>query len=86
MKLETGVVVAKAVCVTFGGACAALITGAAQWVDSDVSPSRMAWCIIVAGTLAGGFNALGGFLSSAFSKYLDNRNGNGKPPEPPKTP
>lgn len=87
MKLETGVILLQGVSVTIRGAGIALATGLAQWVDSDVAPSRIAWIIIITGAIIGGASQLSSFLSTSFGQYLKNRSGNGNgggsPPPPP---
>lgn len=85
MKLETVIILIKAIVVTFGGAAMSFVAAVSQWSNETIEPSKLQWMLIWATTVGGGMTALGGFLSSAFGRYLDGRNGvdkNGKTPDP----
>lgn len=86
MKLETLIIVTKALCVTVVGAAIPYATALAQWADSETGPTPIGWHIIVSGAVVGGAGALGGFLSTAFGSYLKSRGGpditNGNAPKP----
>jgi hypothetical protein len=91
MKLATAAIIAKGFCVTFGAFCLALSGSLGQWVNAGDTPSPVEWIIIGSTSVGAGVAALGGFLSSAFGKWLGeqpgaNGNGNGKPPDPPPKP
>lgn len=89
MKLETLIIVIKMLVVTLGAGAMALVGSLSQWSNEASEPTRIQWIIIGASTVGASMTALGGFLSSAFGKYLDGRNGNGvdkigQTTEPPK--
>ena len=78
MNLPTSVVIIKAVGFVGAGICVSLVTNLAQWMNTEVWPSRISWLIIIVGAAGAGFNALLSFLSSAYSDYVQTRaNGNG---------
>jgi hypothetical protein len=89
MRVETFIIVIKALVVCGTATISALVGALSQWSNDTASPSKIQWVIIIGTALGAGGTALGGFLSSSFGKYLQNRNGNGATavPEPkPVTP
>lgn len=83
MKLETLVIITKGAVVTVTAAASALVGSLAQWSNEPVGPNDIQWTIIIATAVAAGGTAMGAFLSSAFGKYLQARNGvANKPPTP----
>lgn len=78
MKLETAIIVTKGLVVVGAAFASALVGSLSQWSNDAGNPSAIQWVIIVGTAVSAGATALGGFLSSAFGKYLEQtRNGNG---------
>ena len=75
MKLETGIVIAKAVCVTASTSLLALSGSLSQWSNEAANPSTIQWVMIAGGSIGAGLGSLGAFLSGSFGKYLQARNG-----------
>ena len=72
MKVETFIIITKALVVCGTAAISALVGSLSQWSNAGSNPTKLQWVIII-GTAAGsGGTALGGFLSSSFGKYLQN--------------
>ena len=87
MKLETTIISAKAACVVVRGCCVTLAAGFAQWATGGEEPGKIAVLVIIATTLAAGASELSSFLSTSFSKYMQNGAGQTAPPvdtAPPK--
>lgn len=83
MKLETLVIITKGIVVTGTAAASALVGSLAQWSNEATGPTKLQWAIIIATAVGAGGTALGGWLSSSFGKYLQNRNGvAAAPPQP----
>ena len=80
--LETVVIFTKGFCVSFGAFCLALAGSLAQWANSGDLPTVIEWIIIGGTSIGAGVAALGGFLSSAFGKWMANGNGSDLPPKP----
>jgi hypothetical protein len=76
MKLETGIIVAKAVCVTGSTGLLALSGSLSQWSNEAANPSTLQWVMIAGGSIGAALGSLGAFLSGSFGKYLNARNGN----------
>jgi len=83
MKLETAIIIAKGLVVLVTASASALVGSLAQWSNESSGPSDIQWIIIIGTTISAGGSALGGFLSSSFGKYLQNRNGKTDPPTVP---
>ena len=75
MKLETIVVSAKLFCVFTGTALLTLQTGLGQWSNSDITPSKVQWVMILGGSIGTGLTATGAFLSNAFGNYINSQSG-----------
>lgn len=74
MKLETVVVVAKALCYVMIGFFTPLTVALAQWANSGEWPSRIVWVVIGASCFVGAATQLLSFLSGSYSDYVANRN------------
>ena len=77
MKIETAENFTKGLVVVGASTISALVGSLAQWSNDTATPTKLQWMIIIGTALGAGCTALGGFLSSAFGKYLTERNGNG---------
>lgn len=70
MKAETLVLIIVCVATTLSAAILSLTTSLAQWSNSDESPSRITWVIIVGGAVIQGLNQLTAFLSRRFADWV----------------
>lgn len=70
MKLETAIVSAKLFCVFAGTSLLTLQTGLGQWSNSEITPSKVQWVMILGGSFGTGLTATGAFLSNAFGTYI----------------
>lgn len=87
MKLETGIIIVKALCFAGIGATAPLATGLAQWADTGQWPPRINWVVIIGICVGSMCNSLLGYLSGSFSDYMAARKTNGTTQvQPPKNP
>ena len=90
MKSETFIIIVKGFVCIGAATISALVGSLAQWSNDTATPSKVQWIIIIGTAASAGFTALGGFMSSAFGRYVEARtNGNGAAaaPEPkPVTP
>lgn len=77
MRLETAVIVTKGFVVTGAAFTLSLAGSLSQWSNTNDDISLVQWIIIAATSLGAGLTALGGFLSSAFGKYMTARSENG---------
>ena len=75
MKIETIVVGAKLFCIFAGTSLLTLQTALGQWSNSEITPSKVQWVMIIGGSLGTGLTSTGAFLSSAFGNYINNRSG-----------
>jgi hypothetical protein len=80
MKFDDIIISAKLFCVFAGTSLLALQTGLGQWSNSEDTPSKVQWTMILGGSLGTGFIATGAFLSNAFGNYTQNRTSGSLPP------
>jgi hypothetical protein len=83
MKLETLLIITKGAVVCGSAFVSALVGSLAQWSNEPTEPTNIQWFIILGTALGAGLSALGGFLSTAFGKYLVARNGFDRSAKPP---
>jgi hypothetical protein len=74
MKLETGIIITKGICVTSSTTLLALSSGLSQWSNAG-TPSTMQWVMIIGASLGAGLGSLGAFMSGSFGNYVKARNG-----------
>lgn len=89
MKIDTIVIITKGVCYAGAGWCAGFAGSTAQYLNTDVVPSKLAWGVIFAAAFGGAFTNLLAFLSNSFRSYQDKMAGertetvpNTEPPKP----
>lgn len=92
MKLETAVIIFKALAHTLVGIFTPWTAALAQWVNSDTWPSRIIWIgVILPASVVGGASGLLAFLSGSFKEYQKQRTASQdsqqlQPPPAPPTP
>lgn len=74
MKLDTGVVIFKALAHVLIGIFTPWSAALAQWINSGEWPGKIIWVgVILPASCVGGGSSLLAFLSGSFSTYRDNR-------------
>jgi hypothetical protein len=74
MKAETLVLIIVCAATTLSASLLSLTTSLAQWSNSDASPTRIGWTIIIGGAVIQGLNQLTAFLSKRFADWVTGRN------------
>lgn len=77
MKLETFVIIAKALCYIIIGSGTPMASSLAQWAGSGKWPDKINWVVIIFGGCVGGATQLLSFLSGSYSDYTAKRAANG---------
>jgi hypothetical protein len=73
IKLDTVVVLAKAVCFIILGFFTPLTVGLAQWANSGTWPGPIVWIIMGASCMVGMAGQLLSYLSGSYSDYVSSR-------------
>lgn len=82
MKVDTGVLIAKALCYITIGGLTPLATGLGQWVDTGDWPPRINWVVIGAGCAVGAATQLLSFFSQSYGNWKDSVAQNTPIPKP----
>lgn len=77
MKLDSAVIISKAVCYITIGFFTPLTVGLAQWANSGEWPGKIIWVVIGASCFVGAANSLLSFLSGSYSDYVAKRSPTG---------
>ena len=80
-NLDVAILFTKGLCIVGSTILLSLSTSLGQWGNSETTPSKVEWCIILGGSIGAGLTSLHAFLSTSFSNYMKN---GAAPPEPPK--
>ena len=77
MKLETLVLLLKAICFIMLGMLAPVGVSLAEWIKSSKVPTAMDWGLMGVGAAMGACTQLLAFLSSSYEQYLKQKQANG---------